>query len=258
MFQESPHAYEILSDTEKRAAYESLRGRAFEGGGVGQRGARPSARAAIPRSLRYVFVKSSASRACRWRIFEKCSGAAMAQWRPRRFRFAATDLSRSRSRASGAFEKEISFRKNMTWNAATALAPEPGSRRVSVPTCRAPAIPDRAASSLLPRLSDLCRRGDQSRKPCTVCRGEGSSGHRTLNSTSHPSGRRHGVRGSVIRQRRSRDGRRRRGHLYIVLSVKDHELFERQARGSVLRNPIKFTPRPSAAHRGAPLFGKRR
>jgi molecular chaperone DnaJ len=78
-------------------------------------------------------------------------------------------------------------------------------------------------------------------KPCTACRGEGRTPKNTKLNVRIPPGVDTGSR-----LRSSGNGEAglaggSPGDLYIVLSVKDHELFERQGEDLSCEIPIKFT-----------------
>ena len=73
-----------------------------------------------------------------------------------------------------------------------------------------------------------------------MCRGEGRVAKNTKLNVNSAGGRLR-LPPALGRQRRGRRGRRHAGDLYIVISVKEHELFERQGDDLFCEIPIKFT-----------------
>jgi molecular chaperone DnaJ len=140
-------------------------------------------------------------------------------------------------------EKEISFRKLVECERCHGNGAEPGSKRVTCPTCRGAGQIRRSGGIIT--FTQTCPTcggtGTRVEKPCTQCRGEGRSAKTTKLTVRIPAGvetgsrLRSGGNGEAGVQGGSA------GDLYIVLNVSEHEIFERQGDSLFCEIPIKFT-----------------
>ncbi len=251
MFKKVSHAYEVLSDPDKRAAYDRYGAAAFEGAGAG-----------VPRGpggmgggggggfhdpfdiFREVFGQQGGGGGGGGGIFEEMFGGGGGGGNGSRdgadLRY---DLEITLEEAARGVEKEISFRKNVTCERCDGGGAEPGSKKVTCPTCRGAGQIRRSGGIIT--FTQTCPTcggaGTKVEKPCSACRGEGRVPKTTkLNVRSPP-----GV-DTGSRLRSSGNGEAglaggQPGDLYIVLSVKEHELFERQGEDLFCEIPIKFT-----------------
>jgi len=78
-------------------------------------------------------------------------------------------------------------------------------------------------------------------KPCSVCRGEGRVAKNTKLNVKVPAGVDTGSRLRSAGNGEAASAGGTPGDLYIVLTVKEHELFERQGDDLFCEIPIKFT-----------------
>ena len=261
MFKKVSHAYEVLSDTDKRAAYDRYGSAAFDGSAGGPpRG--PGGGFHDPRDIFNEIFGRNAGGGGGGGIFEEMFGGGGGGGGGDGSRDGADlryDLEITLEEAARGFEKEISFRKAMACERCDGSGAEPGSRRVTCPTCRGAGQIRRSGGIItFTQTCPTCAgAGTKVEKPCTACRGEGRVAKSTkLNVRSPP-----GV-DTGSRLRSSGNGEAgmaggNAGDLYIVLSVKEHELFERQGEDLFCEIPIKFT----LATLGGPielptLFGK--
>ena len=263
MFKKVSHAYEVLSDTDKRAAYDRYGSAAFDGSAGGPpRG--PGGGFHDPRDIfNEIFGRNAGGGGGGGGgIFEEMFGGGGGGGGGDGSRDGADlryDLEITLEEAARGFEKEISFRKAMACERCDGSGAEPGSRRVTCPTCRGAGQIRRSGGIItFTQTCPTCAgAGTKVEKPCTACRGEGRVAKSTkLNVRSPP-----GV-DTGSRLRSSGNGEAgmaggNAGDLYIVLSVKEHELFERQGEDLFCEIPIKFT----LATLGGPielptLFGK--
>ncbi len=241
MFKKVSHAYEVLTDPEKRAAYDRYGPAAFEGAGAG-----------VPRGpggmgggfhdpfdiFREVFGQQGGRGGG---IFEEMFGGAGDGGRDGSdLRY---DLEITLEEAARGVEKEISFRKQMTCERCDGSGAEPGSKKVTCPTCRGAGQIRRSGGIItFTQTCPTCSgSGTKIEKPCSECRGEGRVARTTKLNLRIPPGVDTGSR-----LRSSGNGEAglaggRPGDLYIVLSVKEHELFERQGEDLFCEIPIKFT-----------------
>jgi molecular chaperone DnaJ len=242
MFKKISHAYEVLSDPDKRAAYDRYGAAAFEGGGGA--GPRPGGAGGgfhDPFDIfREVFGQQGGGGGG---IFEEMFGGGGGRDGGRDGADLRYDLEITLEDAARGVEKEITFRKNVTCERCAGAGAEPGSKKVTCPTCRGAGQIRRSGGIItFTQTCPTCAgAGTKVEKPCTACRGEGRTPKNTKLNVRIPPGVDTGSR-----LRSSGNGEAglaggSPGDLYIVLSVKDHELFERQGEDLSCEIPIKFT-----------------
>ena len=245
MFKKVSHAYEVLSDAEKRAAYDRYGPAAFEGGAgaAGPRGGGGMGGGGFhdPFDIfREVFGQQGGRGG--GGIFEEMFGGGGGGG-GRDGADLRYDLEITLEDAARGVEKEISFRKQMACERCDGSGAEPGSKRVTCSTCRGAGQVRRSGGIIT--FTQTCPScggaGTRIEKPCSGCRGEGRVARNTKLNVRIPPGVDTGSR-----LRSSGNGEAglaggQPGDLYIVLSVKEHELFERQGDDLFCEIPIKFT-----------------
>ena len=263
MFKKVSHAYEVLSDTDKRAAYDRYGSAAFDGSAGGPpRG--PGGGFHDPRDIfNEIFGRTAGGGGGGGGgIFEEMFGGGGGGGGGDGSRDGADlryDLEITLEEAARGFEKEISFRKAMACERCDGSGAEPGSRRVTCPTCRGAGQIRRSGGIItFTQTCPTCAgAGTKVEKPCTACRGEGRVAKSTKLNVRIPPGVDTGSRLRSSGNGEAGMAGGNAGDLYIVLSVKEHELFERQGEDLFCEIPIKFT----LATLGGPielptLFGK--
>ena len=214
-FKEINEAYEMLSDPDKRAAYdrfghggaEGLFGRGFEGfdfGGFGD-------------------------------IFDAFFGGAATATRqaPQRGADLSCGITITFEEAALGCEKEITIARTENCSLCQGIGSKPGSQPTRCPNCNGTGQVRRVQQSLFGRFTNIttchqCRgEGRIITEPCPQCRGTGKEKHKRNISVSIPAGV---DNGSQIRLRGEGDAGTRGGspgNLYITLSVEEHEFFTR-------------------------------
>ena len=137
MFKKVSHAYEVLSDADKRAAYDRYGPAAFEGAAAGARGPGGMGGAGGFHDPFDIFREVFGQQGGGGGIFEEMFGGRGGGGDSGRdgadLRY---DLEITLEDAARGVEKEIAFRKNVTCERCDGSGAEPGSKRVTCPTCR--------------------------------------------------------------------------------------------------------------------------
>lgn len=258
VFKKISHAYEVLKDPDKRAAYDRYGHAAFEGAGAG--GARgPAGGFHDPFDIfREVFGGAAAGRG--GGIFEEMFGGGGGGGGGGRdgadLRY---DLEITLEEAASGVEKEISFRKAVLCERCGGNGAEPGSKRTQCPTCRGAGQVRRSGGIIT--FTQTCPTcggaGSRVEKVCTACRGEGRMPKTTKLNVKIPAGVDTGSRLRSAGNGEAGVAGGSPGDLYIVLSVLEHEIFERQGQDLFCEIPIKFTLASLGGSIEVPtLFGK--
>jgi molecular chaperone DnaJ len=244
MFKKVSHAYEVLNDPEKRAAYDRYGAAAFEGASAGPRGPGGGGGGGFhdPFDIfREVFGQQGGGGGG---IFEEMfGGGGGGRDSGRDGADLRYDLEITLEEAARGVEKEISFRKNMTCERCDGSGAEPGSKKVTCPTCRGAGQIRRSGGIIT--FTQTCPTcggaGVKVEKPCSGCRGEGRVPKNTKLNVRIPPGVDTGSRLRSSGNGEAGVAGGSPGDLYIVLTVKEHELFERQGEDLFCEIPIKFT-----------------
>jgi molecular chaperone DnaJ len=242
MFKKVSEAYEILQDAEKRAAYDRYGHAAFSGPGArGPGGMAGAGGFHDPFDIfREVFNQGGGGGG----IFEEMfGGGARGREGGQDGADLRYDLEITLEEAARGVEREISFRKLAACERCEGTGAEPGSKRVTCPTCRGAGQVRRSGGIIV--FTQTCPTcggsGRKIEKPCTACRGEGRTPKTTKLTVRIPAGVETGSRLRSAGNGEAGAAGGSAGDLYIVLSVKEHELFERQGDDLFCEIPIKFT-----------------
>lgn len=259
MFKKISHAYEVLKDPEKRAAYDRYGHAAFEGpgAGAGMRGhGGMGGGFHDPFDIfREVFGQQGGMGGG---IFEEMFGGG-SRGGGQDGADLRYDLEITLEEAAKGAEREISFRKHMACERCDGSGAEPGSKRVTCPTCRGAGQVRRSGGIIT--FTQTCPTcggmGTKIEKPCSACRGEGRVVKTTKLNVRIPPGVDNGSRLRSSGNGEAGVAGGATGDLYIVISVKEHELFERQGDDLFCEIPIKFTLATLGGTIEVPtLFGK--
>lgn len=234
-FKELGEAYDVLMDDEKRAAYDRFGHAAFAQGGGGFRGGFHD-----PFDIfREVFGAAGGGG-----IFETFfGGGGMQQEDRQRGSDLRYDMQITLEEAAFGVEKEIEVRKLDTCDKCHGTGSESGSRTISCPTCggRGQVVSSRGffqVSQTCPRCRGV---GQIIEKPCRECDGEGRVEKAARIKLKIPAGISTGsrLRSSGNGEAGIRGGGQ--GDLYVVIHVKEHEIFQREEDNLYCEVPIAFS-----------------
>jgi molecular chaperone DnaJ len=239
-FKELGEAYEALMDENKRAAYDRYGHAAFSGAS-----ARPGAGGGFhdPFDLfREVFGGGGDGGG----IFDQIFGAATGASRDRSGRQRGSDLRYdlqiTLEEAAFGTEREIHLTKHEVCDRCTGSGAESGSQAATCPTChgRGQVISSRGffqVSQSCPR----CRgTGQVIDNPCRDCGGEGRSEKRSTLKITIPAGIDDGARLKSLRNGEAGLRGGPPGDLYVVIHVREHEIFTRDGDDLYCEVPISF------------------
>jgi len=233
-FKELGEAYEILSDEEKRAAYDRYGHKAFAQGGGASSGAGGFH---DPFDVfREVFGQGGGGSGIFGDIF---GGGQSSQGRGADLRY---DLEISLEEAVKGCEKEITVRKLETCDECQGSGAAPGSKKVVCPTCRGSGkvTVSRGFFSMSQTCPQCGGSGQIIEKPCAKCQGEGRTEKTSKIKLKIPAGVDTGSRLRSVGQGEGGFRGGESGDLYVVIHVKEHPLFVRQDTDLFCEVPISF------------------
>lgn len=259
-FKKVSEAYDVLNDADKRAAYDQYGHAAFQNGMGGGPGGGGGGGFHDPFDIfRDVFGQQGRGGGGGGIFDEMFGGGGGGQGGGRDGADLRYDLEITLEEAARGAQKDISFRKNVSCERCHGSGAEPGSKPVTCPTCRGAGQIRRSGGIItFTQACPTCGgQGSTIEKHCTACRGEGRTAKTTKLNVKIPAGV---DTGSRLRSSGNGEAGQAGGHtgdLYIVLSVKDHELFERHGDDLFCEIPIKFTLATLGGTIEVPtLFGK--
>ncbi len=233
-FKELGEAYDVLMDADKRAAYDRFGHAAFAQGGEFRGGFHD------PFDIfREVFGGGVGGG-----IFETFFGGVGARGEDRqRGSDLRYDMQITLEEAAFGTEKEIEVRKLDTCDKCQGTGTEPGSRTINCPSCggRGQVISSRGffqVSQTCPRCRGV---GHIIEKPCRECDGEGRVEKPNRIKLKIPTGI---STGSRLRSARNGEAGIRggpQGDLYVVVHIKEHEIFQRDEDNLYCEVPVAFS-----------------
>jgi len=256
-FKEISEAYDVLKDADKRAAYDRYGHAAFKQGGMGSPGGMGGMGGHDPFDIfREAFGGGGGGG-----IFEEFFGGGGGQSRGGASHGSDLryDLEITLEEAAKGVEKEIRYRRPVSCNKCNGSGAEPGSKKVTCPSCggTGQVSSNRGFISFRQACPSCQGAGQTIEKPCSGCRGEGRVMDGSTVKVRIPAGV---STGSKLRSAGKGEAGQmggQAGDLYIIIHVKEHELFERHENDLFCEVPIKFTLAALGGSISVPtLFGK--
>lgn len=254
-FKEISSAYDNLKDPDKRAAYDRYGHAAFQGGmgGGGGGGHDPFD------MFREAFGGRGGGGG--GGIFDEFFGGGGGQSTGGAAHGSDLryDLEISLEEAVKGCEKEIRYRRPAECKKCHGEGAEPGSKKVTCPTCggTGQVSANRGFISFRQVCPNCQGSGQIIEKPCKNCHGEGREMETSTVKVRIPGGV---ATGSKLRSAGKGEAGQmggQAGDLYIIIHVKEHELFERHDHDLFCEVPIKFTLAALGGAINVPtLFGK--
>src|SRR3954447_7894450 len=239
-FKELGEAYDVLMDGDKRAAYDRYGHAAFAQGTAAGRGGFHD-----PFDIFREVFGAGGGGGMGGGIFETFFGGGAQVDRDGRQRGSDLryDMQITLEEAAFGVEKEIEVRKLDACAKCDGKGAEPGSRSINCPTCggRGQVISSRGffqVSQTCPRCRGV---GQIIEKPCGVCEGEGRVEKMSRIKLKIPAGI---AEGSRLRSSRNGEAGIRGGppgDLYVVIHVKEHEIFQRDEDNLFCDLPVPFS-----------------
>ena len=228
-FKDVNHAYDILKDPDKRAAYDRFGPAAFEGGN-GPHG--PNGFNAQSFDFGSVFGD----------IFDEMFGGrarpgGRADARGQDLRF---NLEITLEQAYGGTEATVRVPSSVACEACHGSGAEPGSKPHQCPTCHGRGrLRVQQGFFTVERTCHTCHGGGQViDKPCRACAGQGRVRREKTLKVSIPAGVEDGTRIRLSGEGEAGARGGPAGDLYVFLSVRRHQLFEREGADVHCRVPI--------------------
>jgi molecular chaperone DnaJ len=236
-FKELGEAYDVLSDPQKRAAYDQYGHSAFD---PRSRGYRPGAGGFHDpfEVFREVFGSGNAGS-----IFDDLFGGGRADpSAPHRGADLRYDMEITFEEAVMGVEKEVSLTKLDQCEHCHGSGAESGSGRKVCSTCggRGQVVMSRGIFSIAQTCGRCEGTGQIIEKPCRVCQGAGRREKASKIKLKIPAGVDAGARLRSVGNGEAGQRGGAPGDLYVVLHVKPHEIFQRDGDDLLCDVPIQF------------------
>ncbi|ESR26081.1 molecular chaperone DnaJ [Lutibaculum baratangense] len=229
-FKEINEAYEALKDPQKRAAYDRFGHAAFENGGAGPHGFGNDFASSMSDIFDDLFGDMMGRR----------GGARNARQRGADLRY---DMEITLEEAFAGKAAEIRVPSSVTCDICTGSGAKPGTSPKTCPTCGgAGRIRAQQGFFAIERACISCQgRGEVIEDPCTGCGGTGRQTKERTLSINIPKGVEDGTRIRLAEEGEAGLRGGPSGDLYIFLSIKPHEIFQRDGADLFCRVPISIT-----------------
>ena len=239
-FKELGEAYEVLSDPQKRAAYDQYGHNAFDPRSRASSAAGGAGGFHDPFEIfREVFGGGGGGGG----IFDEIFGGERRDpTGPQRGSDLRYDLEISFEEAALGCEKDLSLTKPESCDVCHGSGAEPGSSNRTCPTChgRGQVVASRGIFSIAQACPRCEGAGRVIERPCRTCRGAGRRERSSKIRLKIPAGVDTGAR---LRSSGNGEGGLRggpSGDLYVVLHVRPHEIFQRESDDLICDVPVSF------------------
>ncbi len=232
-FKEINEAYEVLSDADKRAAYDRFGHAAAQGGFGGGAG---SGFGGFPGGFGDIFEE----------FFGGFGGAQTAQRGPARGNDLRYDMEITFQEAVFGAEKEIEVPRQEICPQCQGSGAEPGTKPIRCPQCNGTGEVRRAQQTILGQFVSVttCPRCNGEREiattPCTHCRGQKRVRVTRKMAVSIPAGVDDGMRIRLAGEGEPGERGGPPGSLFVVLRVQPHKVFQRQDNDILLELPVNI------------------
>ena len=232
-FKEASEAYEVLSDEDKRARYDQY-------GHSGVDGATHQFNDVedIFEAFGEMFGGGMFGD-----LFGGRGGGGGRRQRSRRGADIRCNVSLSLEEAAKGVSKDISFRRNVQCDTCDGTGAAPGSKPETCGTCGGRGQVIQSAGIL--RVQTACPHcngsGQRISQPCTNCRGKGLQSEKAELTVEIPAGVDDGMRVRVQGEGEVSPDGGPPGDCYCFISVRDHDLFQRDGNNLILQLPISYS-----------------
>ncbi len=252
LFKEAAEAYDILSDPDKRAAYDRFGHAAFQGGGGGGGGGFHD-----PFDLfREVFGSGGGTGGVFEHFFGGMGGGARPRGRGEDLRY---DLQIRLEEAATGVEREIELRKLHRCATCQGNGAAPGARVETCRTCRGrgQVVASRGFFQVAQTCPACQGAGRAPDRPCPTCRGQGRAESTSRIKIKIPPGIQDGSRLRSTGNGEAGVQGGPPGDLYIVIHVREHEVFVRDDEDLHCEVPVSFTTAALGGEINVPTLGGR-
>ena len=225
-FKEAKEAYEVLTDGSKRAAYDQF----------GHAGVDPTAAASAGAGFSGSFADAFGD------IFGDIFGGGRQRGRGRRGDDLRFNLTISFEEAAFGLETKIQIPRHNTCEACDGSGAKRGTSPRTCPTCQGAGQVryQQGFFSLTRPCPDCAGAGKVIESPCPECRGSGRVKGKKSISLKIPAGVETGSRLKLSGEGESGAQGGPPGDLYVVISVREHPIFQREGQDVICEIPISF------------------
>jgi molecular chaperone DnaJ len=242
-FKEATEAYEVLSDSKKKAQYDQYGHTAFQGGSGYSNGFGSTEHA---EEVFRDFMESFGGGGIFGDIFGSAFGGSSGRSRrqgPRRGSDLEMNMEISFEEAANGVDKKIKIPRYETCQTCKGQGAKPGTQKSQCTHCNGSGqIRSQSGFLSMARVCPYCHgEGELIESPCLACRGEGRIKQEKKISVHIPAGVDTGTRVRVHGEGEMGARGGGYGDLYIHIYVKRHTIFHRDGNNVICEVPISFT-----------------